>query len=81
MKIESEVYLSLQAYLVQSSLAMEDALGRLVANPANDKVSSALSSCLDSAKLLLTKVLTSQQLIHSNHFHPSLLDPRQNHPR
>jgi hypothetical protein len=56
MEVDRNEYLSLNAYLVQSSLAMNDALERLVYNPANADVSSTLSSCLDSAKLLLTKV-------------------------
>jgi hypothetical protein len=60
MEIEPEEYLSLYSYLVQSALAMKDSLDRLSSDPSNDDVSSSLSSCLDSAKLLLTKVLPSQ---------------------
>jgi hypothetical protein len=56
MQVDPDEYLSLSAYLVQSSLAMTDALERLASQPDNADVSSALSSCLDSAKLLLTKV-------------------------
>jgi hypothetical protein len=56
MEVDRNDYLSLHAYLVQSSLAMTDALERLESHPENADVSSALSSCLDSAKLLLTKV-------------------------
>jgi hypothetical protein len=57
MEIEPDEYLSLSAYLVQSSLAMNDALVFLASHPANADISSALSFCLDSAKLLLTMVV------------------------
>jgi hypothetical protein len=56
-QIEPEEYISLHAYLIQSSLAIKDAMDRLGDNPANADVSSSLSSCLDSAKLLLSKVM------------------------
>jgi hypothetical protein len=48
-------YLPLFTFLVQSSLAMSDALDRLSVDPANDDVSSALEASLDYGKLLLTK--------------------------
>jgi hypothetical protein len=56
MEVDRSEYLSLSAYLVQSSLAMTDALLLLASHPENADVSSALSSCLDCAKLILTKV-------------------------
>jgi hypothetical protein len=58
MEVDQVEYLFLNAYLVQSALAMTDALERLIYNPENADVSSAISSCLDSAKLLLTKVVS-----------------------
>jgi hypothetical protein len=58
MEVDRNEFLSLSAYIVQSSLAMNDALMLLASHPANADVSSALSSCLDSAKLLLTKVVS-----------------------